>query len=371
MSTNLELWKTMKSNLELYRVVMGGYRRLQGGSDDFLWQTDRHFIIIYKSSLSHNRLSAWPRWNCRDLYTVWAADTFWVFPNITVCTFGAQSEQIWISFINFPDFCQSSLYFFWSKYSDLKLQKNHPLHIYPLVYLSASGHSSDPDHHHDHPPPPRWTLPWVLVQSAMLSETASQPMMAPACQVNNIHIDPHRLKKIQSRMTNIRLQITNDKLWWWTGAPPPPPLISFCRGSAVPPIVSSGPDMLLLFRCPCCFVSITFPIIVLPVSASATLHICSHSFTWSFFPLLDRHLLPLRVPRLFASTDLSSRWCWYNPLKDKLGWGLRISQVEIDFVDSESGRFSPRDRLSGDLDCRFTFTSVARRQVFMNVIKLF
>jgi len=35
--------------------------------------------------------------------------------------------------------------------------------------------------------------------------------------------------------------------------------------------------------------------------------------------------------------------------------------VEIDFVDSESGRFSPRDRLSGDLDCRFTFTSVARR----------
>ena len=158
--------------------------------------------------------------------------------------------------------------------------------------------------------------------------------------------------------------MTNDKLWWWTGAPPPPPLIGFCRGSAVPPIVSSGPDMLLLFRCPCCFVSITFPIIVLPVSASATLHICSHSFSWSFFPLLDRHLLPLRVPRLFASTDLSSRWWWYNPLKDKLAWGLRTSQVEIDFVDSESGRFSPRDRLSGDLDCRFTFTSVARRQVF-------
>ena len=40
-------------------------------------------------------------------------------------------------------------------------------------------------------------------------------------------------------------------------------------------------------------------------------------------------------------------------------------------MDLESGRFSPRDRLSGDLDCRFTFTSVARRQVFMNVVKLF
>ena len=96
----------------------------------------------------------------------------------------------------------------------------------------------------------------------------------------------------------------------------------------------------------------------------------SHNFFWSLFPLLDRHLLPLRVPRLFASTDLSSRLWWYNPRTDKLAWGLRISQVEIDFVDLESGRFSPRDRLSGDLDCRFTFTSVARRQVFMNVIKV-
>ena len=80
------------------------------------------------------------------------------------------------------------------------------------LFTCQSGHSSDPDHHHDHHHPPRWTPPWVLVQSAMLSEIGSPPMMAPACQVNNIHIDPHRLKKIQSRMTNIRLQITNDKL---------------------------------------------------------------------------------------------------------------------------------------------------------------
>ena len=43
----------------------------------------------------------------------------------------------------------------------------------------------------------------------------------------------------------------------------------------------------------------------------------SHNFFWSLFPLLDRHLLPLRVPRLFASTDLSSRWWWYNLKKTK------------------------------------------------------
>ena len=43
----------IKTNLELYRVVMGGsggYRRLPGGSDDFLWHTDTHCIIIYISS---------------------------------------------------------------------------------------------------------------------------------------------------------------------------------------------------------------------------------------------------------------------------------------------------------------------------------
>ena len=43
----------IKTNLELYRVVMGGsggYRRLPGGSDDFLLQTDKqtlhHYIYI-------------------------------------------------------------------------------------------------------------------------------------------------------------------------------------------------------------------------------------------------------------------------------------------------------------------------------------
>ena len=37
----------IKTNLELYRVVMGGsggYRRLPGGSDHFLWQTDTHTL---------------------------------------------------------------------------------------------------------------------------------------------------------------------------------------------------------------------------------------------------------------------------------------------------------------------------------------
>ena len=32
--------------------VMGGYRRLPGGSDHFSLQTDTHFIIIYISSSS-------------------------------------------------------------------------------------------------------------------------------------------------------------------------------------------------------------------------------------------------------------------------------------------------------------------------------
>ena len=48
-----KLWKTIKTNLELYRVVMCGscgYRRRPGGSDHFSLQTNRHFIIIYISS---------------------------------------------------------------------------------------------------------------------------------------------------------------------------------------------------------------------------------------------------------------------------------------------------------------------------------
>ena len=39
--------RTIKTNPELYRVVMGGsgdYRRLPGGIDDFLLQTNRHTL---------------------------------------------------------------------------------------------------------------------------------------------------------------------------------------------------------------------------------------------------------------------------------------------------------------------------------------
>ena len=49
---------TIKTNPELYRVVMGGsggYRRLPGGSDHFSLQTHRHCIIIYIS-----QPSSWP-----------------------------------------------------------------------------------------------------------------------------------------------------------------------------------------------------------------------------------------------------------------------------------------------------------------------
>ena len=47
---------TIKTNPELYRVVMGGsggYRRLPGRSDHFSLQTHRHCIIIYISSDDH------------------------------------------------------------------------------------------------------------------------------------------------------------------------------------------------------------------------------------------------------------------------------------------------------------------------------
>ena len=55
--------KTMKTNLELYKVAMGGYRWLQVVTGDskeevFIFrdrQTDRHFIIIYISSLQTDR----------------------------------------------------------------------------------------------------------------------------------------------------------------------------------------------------------------------------------------------------------------------------------------------------------------------------
>ena len=56
---------TIKTNLELYRVVMGGsggYRRLAGGSDDFSWHTDRqtlhHNIYIVIIITSKKQTSA-------------------------------------------------------------------------------------------------------------------------------------------------------------------------------------------------------------------------------------------------------------------------------------------------------------------------
>ena len=55
---------TIKTNPELYRVVMGGsggYRRLPARSDHFSLQTHRHFIIIYISpSTSSSPLSPSP-----------------------------------------------------------------------------------------------------------------------------------------------------------------------------------------------------------------------------------------------------------------------------------------------------------------------
>ena len=52
---------TIKTNLELYRMVMGGsggYRRLPGGSDDFLLQTYRQTdtspLYIYQHHHQHN-----------------------------------------------------------------------------------------------------------------------------------------------------------------------------------------------------------------------------------------------------------------------------------------------------------------------------
>ena len=48
---------TIKTNLELYRVVKGGsggYRRLPGGSAHFSLQTHKHFIIIYINNININ-----------------------------------------------------------------------------------------------------------------------------------------------------------------------------------------------------------------------------------------------------------------------------------------------------------------------------
>ena len=70
---------TIKTNLELYRVVKGGsggYRRLPGGSDDFSLQTNRQTLIIIYISPSSSTSSP----------TMWSQGTLssplvcWAFP---------------------------------------------------------------------------------------------------------------------------------------------------------------------------------------------------------------------------------------------------------------------------------------------------
>ena len=90
-------WKLNWSCTGWLWVVTGGYRRLQGGSDDFSWQTDTQtLIIIYISSqvwqyynLPHDKIQntkykTSPPWCCR-------------FGNITSCprrSRGCQGSRI-------------------------------------------------------------------------------------------------------------------------------------------------------------------------------------------------------------------------------------------------------------------------------------
>ena len=60
--TNLEFWKPWKLTWSCTGglwVVTVGYRRLPGGSDHFLWQTHRHFIIIYISAAAPSSSFSW------------------------------------------------------------------------------------------------------------------------------------------------------------------------------------------------------------------------------------------------------------------------------------------------------------------------
>ena len=49
--TNMELWNTTKTNLEFYRVVMGGYRWLQETTRKKWW----FFVHTDKHTLHHNK----------------------------------------------------------------------------------------------------------------------------------------------------------------------------------------------------------------------------------------------------------------------------------------------------------------------------
>jgi len=87
------------------------------------------------------------------------------------------------------------------------------------------------------------------------------------------------------------------------GTAPPSPLIVFCRGGVVPQIVSSGPDMLVVFR-----------------------------------------TSPFSVPKV-SPYSLN---------------GFEL-EVDIKFVDIESESYVPKDRTTGAPECQFSFSSVARQ----------
>lgn len=87
------------------------------------------------------------------------------------------------------------------------------------------------------------------------------------------------------------------------GTAPPSPLIVFCRGGVVPHIVSSGPDMLVVFR-----------------------------------------TSPFSVPKV-SPYSLN---------------GFEL-EVDIKFVDIESESYVPKDRTTGAPECQFSFSSVARQ----------
>ena len=91
MKTNLEQWKTMK----LTWSCEGGYRKLQGGSAHFSWQTHTNLIminiiIIQKKHIKtefYGRLSTCaglpPPWSARPLYVAilpWVLIRIWIWP---------------------------------------------------------------------------------------------------------------------------------------------------------------------------------------------------------------------------------------------------------------------------------------------------
>ena len=94
----------------------------------------------------------------------------------------------------------------------------------------------------------------VLVLSAMVLAIVSQLMMVPDFQVWVVDISKRHILIANTSTYILHILVVDISTYilhnYFTppGAPPPPPLILFCRGATVPPIVSSGPDMLLLFR---------------------------------------------------------------------------------------------------------------------------